>query len=72
MGMRIIGCCSTYGGIRSKDFQWKYLKKLLQDNNLHAKEIITIDVYGDDREIIEVLVTSIFFMPILVHYSRMP
>ena len=77
-------CCSTYGKPRSKDFHWKYFKKLLQENNLpdirwhdlratyctillkndfnpkavsklmgHAKEIITIDVYGDNQEIIE-------------------
>lgn len=38
-------CCSTYGKPRSKDFHWGHFKKLL-------KEIITIDVYGDDREII--------------------
>lgn len=77
-------CCSTYGKPRSKDFHWKYFKKLLKENDLpdirwhdlratyctillkndfnpkavsklmgHAKEIITIDVYGDNREIIE-------------------
>ena len=39
-------CCSTYGKPRSKDFHWVHFKKLL-------KEIITIDVYGDNREIIE-------------------
>ncbi|MBR1742135.1 MAG: site-specific integrase [Lachnospiraceae bacterium] len=69
---------------RSKDFHWKYFKKLLKENDLpdirwhdlrssfctlllkndfnpkavsklmgHAKEIITIDVYGDKAEIIE-------------------
>ncbi len=67
----------------SKDFHWKYFKKLLRENDLpdirwhdfrstyatmllkenispkavsktlgHAKEIITIDVYGDNKEII--------------------
>ena len=56
-------CCSTYGKPRSKDFHWKYFKQLLQENDFnpkavsklmgHAKEIITIDVYGDKQEIIE-------------------
>lgn len=76
-------CCSNYGKPRSKDFHWKYYKKLLADNNLpdikwhhlrstfctlllknnfnpkavsklmgHATELITLDVYGDNREII--------------------
>ncbi|MCR5002561.1 MAG: site-specific integrase [Lachnospiraceae bacterium] len=27
-------CCSTYGRPRSKDFHWKYYKKLLSDNGL--------------------------------------
>lgn len=76
-------CCSSYGRPRSKNFHWKYYKKLLRDANLpdirwhdlrstyctlllknefspkavsklmgHAKEIITMDVYGDNREII--------------------
>lgn len=76
-------CCSNYGKPRSKDFHWKYYKKLLVDNNLpdikwhhlrstfctlllknnfnpkavsklmgHATELITLDVYGDNREII--------------------
>lgn len=75
-------CCSAYGKPRSKDYHWKYFKKLLADNDLpdvrwhdlrstfstlllkegfspkavsklmgHAKEIITIDVYGDNKEI---------------------
>lgn len=77
-------CCSTYGRPRSKDFHWRYFKKLLEEIGLpdirwhdlrsslctillknnyspkavskllgHSKEIITIDVYGDMREIIE-------------------
>ena len=56
-------CCSSYGRPRSKDFHWKHYKKLLQENDFnpkavsklmgHAKEIITIDVYGDTSEIIE-------------------
>lgn len=76
-------CCSTYGRPRSKDFHWKYYKKLLSDNGLpdirwhdlratfctlllkndinpkavaklmgHAKEIVTLDVYADKRNII--------------------
>lgn len=76
-------CCSTYGRPRSKDFHWKYYKKLLADCGLpdirwhdlrstyctlllkndfnpkavsklmgHAKEIVTIDVYGDNKGII--------------------
>lgn len=76
-------CCSSYGRPRSKDFHWKYYKKLLKDNGLpdirwhdlrstfctlllkndfspkavsklmgHAKEIISVDVYGDNANII--------------------
>ncbi len=76
-------CCSNYGKPRSKDFHWKYYKKLLSENGLpdirwhdlrstfctlllknnfnpkaisklmgHAKELITMDVYGDNRGII--------------------
>ncbi len=76
-------CCSCYGRPRSKNYHWKYYKKLLQENNLpdirwhdlrstfctlllknnfnpkavsklmgHSKEIITMDVYGDNKEII--------------------
>lgn len=76
-------CCSNYGKPRSKDFHWKYYKKILEENGLpnirwhdlrstfctlllkndfnpkavsklmgHAKEIITMDVYGDNRGII--------------------
>jgi integrase len=76
-------CCSTYGRPRSKNFHWKYYKKLLEENDLpdirwhdlrstfctlllkndfnpkavaklmgHAKEIITMDVYGDNKGII--------------------
>ncbi len=76
-------CCSNYGKPRSKDFHWKYYKKILEENDLpnirwhdlrstfctlllkndfnpqavsklmgHAKEIITMDVYGDNRGII--------------------
>ena len=76
-------CCSSYGRPRSKNYHWKYYKKLLKDNDLpdirwhdlrstfctlllkndfsakavsklmgHAKEIITVDVYGDNRNII--------------------
>ncbi len=76
-------CCSVTGKPRSKDFHWKYYKKLLKDNGLpdirwhdlrstfctlllkndfnpkavsklmgHAKELITMDVYGDKRGII--------------------
>jgi integrase len=76
-------CCSTYGRPRSKNFHWKYYKKLLEENGLpdirwhdlrstfctmllkndfnpkavaklmgHSKEIITMDVYGDNRGII--------------------
>ncbi len=75
--------CSTYGNPRSKDFHFKYWKKLLKDCNLpdirfhdlratyctlllknnfnekaisklmgHATEIISVDVYGDNNEII--------------------
>ena len=76
-------CCSNYGKPRSKEFHWKYYKKLLAENGLpdirwhdlrstfctlllknnfnpkavsklmgHAKELITMDVYGDNRGII--------------------
>lgn len=76
-------CCSTTGKPRSKDFHWKYYKKLLTDNQLpdigwhhlrstfctqllknnfnpkaiskllgHATELITLDIYGDNQEII--------------------
>lgn len=76
-------CCSSYGRPRSKNYHWKYYKKILQDNDLpdirwhdlrstfctillkndfnpkavsklmgHAKEIITMDVYGDNNSII--------------------
>lgn len=76
-------CCSNYGKPRSKDFHWKYYKKILAENGLpnirwhdlrstfctlllkndfnpkavsklmgHAKELITMDVYGDNRGII--------------------
>ncbi|MCD8098627.1 MAG: site-specific integrase [Lachnospiraceae bacterium] len=76
-------CCSGYGNPRSKDFHWRYYKKLLKDTGLpdirwhdlrssyctmllksefnpkavsklmgHAKEIITMDVYGDNANII--------------------
>ena len=76
-------CCSSYGKPRSKDFHWKYYKKLLADNQLpdigwhhlrstfctqllknnfnpkaisillgHATELITLDIYGDNQEII--------------------
>lgn len=76
-------CCSVTGKPRSKDFHWKYYKKLLEENNLpdirwhdlrstfctillknnfnpkavsklmgHAKELITMDVYGDNKGII--------------------
>lgn len=76
-------CCSSYGRPRSKNYHWKYCKKILQDNNLpdirwhdlrstfctlllkndfnpkavsklmgHSKEIITMDIYGDNMEII--------------------
>jgi integrase len=76
-------CCSSYGRPRSKNYHWKYYKKLLTDNDLpdirwhdlrstfctmllkndfnpkavaklmgHAKEIVTMDVYGDNRGII--------------------
>ena len=76
-------CCSTYGHSRSKDFHYKYFKKILEENNLpnirwhdlrssyctlllkmnfspkavsnlmgHAKELITIDVYGDNAQLI--------------------
>ena len=76
-------CCSNYGKPRSKDFHWKYYKKLLRDAELpdirwhdlrstyctlllksdfspkavsklmgHAKELITVDVYGDNQNII--------------------
>lgn len=76
-------CCSNYGKPRSKDFHWKYYKKILEENGLpnirwhdlrstfctlllkndfnpkavsklmgHAKELITMDVYGDNRGII--------------------
>lgn len=76
-------CCSTYGHSRSKDFHYKYFKKLLEGNNLpnirwhdlrssyctlllkmnfspkavsnlmgHAKELITVDVYGDNAQLI--------------------
>ena len=75
-------CCSTTGKPRSKDFHWKYYKKLLTDNQLpdigwhhlrstfctqllknnfnpkaiskllgHATELITLDIYGDNQEI---------------------
>ncbi len=83
-------CCSSYGRPRSKDYHWKYYKKLLSDCGLpdirwhdlrstyctmllkndfnpkavsklmgHAKEIITVDVYGDNKEIIEDVNTEI-------------
>ena len=76
-------CCSNYGKPRSKDFHWKYYKRLLSENGLpdirwhdlrstfctlllknnfnpkavsklmgHAKELITMDVYGDNKGII--------------------
>ncbi|MDO4321257.1 MAG: site-specific integrase [Lachnospiraceae bacterium] len=76
-------CCSNYGKPRSKEFHWKYYKKLLAENGLpdirwhdlrstfctlllknnfnpkavsklmgHAKELITMDVYGDNKGII--------------------
>lgn len=76
-------CCSTYGHSRSKDFHYKYFKKILEENNLpnirwhdlrssyctlllkmnfspkavsnlmgHAKELITVDVYGDNAQLI--------------------
>lgn len=76
-------CCSTYGHSRSKDFHYKYFKKILEENNLpnirwhdlrssyctlllkmnfspkavsnlmgHAKELITIDVYGDNAQLV--------------------
>lgn len=76
-------CCSSYGRPRSRDYHWKYYKKLLSDCGLpdirwhdlrstfctillkndfspkavsklmgHAKEIITVDVYGDNQSII--------------------
>ena len=83
-------CCSTYGRPRSRQFHWKYYKKILQENNLpdirfhdlrvtyatmllkndfnlkviasmlgHAKEIISVDVYGDNKEIIRDCLTDI-------------
>lgn len=76
-------CRSNYGKPRSKEFHWKYYKKLLVENGLpdirwhdlrstfctiflknnfnpkavsklmgHAKELITLDVYGDNKGII--------------------
>ena len=54
-------CCSNYGKPRSKDFHWQHYKKLLKsDFNPkavsklmgHAKELITVDVYGDNQNII--------------------
>lgn len=76
-------CCSTYGHSRSKDFHYKYFKKILEENNLpnirwhdlrssyctlllkmnfspkavsnlmgHAKELITVDVYGDNAQLV--------------------
>lgn len=76
-------CCSNKGKPRSKDYHWKYYKKLLEECELpdirwhdlrstyctlllkndfspkavskmmgHAKELITVDVYGDDKNII--------------------
>ena len=74
---------NSYGHSRSKDFHYKYFKKLLEENNLpnirwhdlrssyctlllkmnfspkavsnlmgHAKELITVDVYGDNAQLI--------------------
>lgn len=83
-------CCSSYGRPRSRDYHWKYYKKLLSDCGLpdirwhdlrstfctillkndfnpkavsklmgHAKEIITIDTYGDNKGIITDVVPEI-------------
>lgn len=43
-------CCSTYGHSRSKDFHYKYFKKILEENNLpnirwHVSEVHTVHSY---------------------------